>query len=84
MNNDKEVIVENNLVENNLNDKDNDYTSNVNYLDLIKNEQLDKLIDAIKYENEANRLAKFKNTIIIAISIILSPVVYLIISQFLK
>ena len=50
---------------------------------LIANEQLNRILDAIKYEGESIRLSNFKNTIIIALSIISSPLVYLLVSKFI-
>lgn len=50
---------------------------------LIANEQLNRVLDAIKYEGELTRLSNFKNTIIIALSIIGSPLVYLLVSKFI-
>ena len=50
---------------------------------LIANEQLNRVLDAIKYEGESTRLSNFKNTIIIALSIISSPLVYLLVSKFI-
>ena len=50
---------------------------------LIANEQLNRVLDAIKYEGESTRLSNFKNTIILALSIISSPLVYLLVSTFI-
>lgn len=50
---------------------------------LIANEQLNRVLDAIKYEGESTRLSNFKNTIIIALSIIGSPLIYLLVSKFI-
>lgn len=50
---------------------------------LIASEQLNRVLDAIKYEGESTRLSNFKNTIIIALSIISSPLVYLLVSKFI-
>ena len=50
---------------------------------LIANEQLNRILDAIKYEGESTRLSNFKNIIIIALSIIGSPLVYLLVSTFI-
>lgn len=50
---------------------------------LIANEQLNRILDAIKYEGESIRLSNFKNTIIIALSIIGSPLVYSLVSKFI-
>ena len=48
---------------------------------LIKTEQHNQIMDAIKYEGESTRLSNFKNTIIIAASILLSPIVYILVSK---
>lgn len=50
---------------------------------LIANEQLNRVLDAIKYEGESTRLSNFKNTIIIALSIISSPFIYSLVSKFI-
>ena len=50
---------------------------------LIANEQLNRILDAIKYEGESIRLSNFKNTIIIALSILGSPLVYSLVSKFI-
>lgn len=50
---------------------------------LIANEQLNRVLDAIKYEGESTRLSNFKNTIIIALSILASPFIYLLVSKFI-
>ena len=50
---------------------------------LIASEQLNRVLDAIKYEGESTRLSNFKNTIIIALSIISSPLVYSLVSKFI-
>lgn len=57
--------------------------SNDDIESLIANEQLNRVLDAIKYEGESTRLSNFKNTIIIALSIISSPLVYLLVSKFI-
>ena len=50
---------------------------------LIANEQLNRILDAIKYEGDSIRLSNFRNTIIIALSIIGSPLVYSLVSKFI-
>lgn len=56
---------------------------NIAIEELVATEQLNQILDAIKYEGESIRLYNLRNTIIIALSIILSPIVYLLVSKFL-
>lgn len=56
---------------------------NIAIKELVATEQLNQILDAIKYEGESTRLYNLRNTIIIALSIILSPIVYLLVSKFL-
>lgn len=56
---------------------------NIAIEELVATEQLNQILDAIKYEGELTRLSNLRNTIIIALSIILSTIVYLLVSKFL-
>lgn len=52
--------------------------------ELLQNEQIDKIISTIQYESATTRLSNLKYAIIIAISIILSPIIYTLISTFIR
>ena len=56
---------------------------NIAIEELVATEQLNQILDTIKYEGELTRLSNLRNTIIIALSIILSTIVYLLVSKFL-
>lgn len=49
--------------------------------ELLQNEQIDKIISTIQYESATTRLSNLKYAIIIAISIILSPIIYTLIKK---